>query len=83
MVLNSQQGAAKLTTINDIDYISVNGIGFPSKIVVKNISEVVVPAHGKEKEKKVKQEIGTTIRFSKYEVNTGKARRFITDGTKK
>lgn len=83
MVMNSQQGASKLTTINDLDYLSVNGVGFPSKIVVKNISEVLVPAHDKEKEKKVKHETGTTIRFSKYEVNTGKAHRFINDGLKR
>jgi hypothetical protein len=83
VVLTSKQGAADLTTINDIDYMNVNGIGFPSKITIKNISEVTIPAHGKEKEKRVKNETGTVIRFSKYEVNTGKAQRYMTEGLKR
>jgi predicted Fe-Mo cluster-binding NifX family protein len=44
---------------------------------------VTIPANGKEKEKKVKNETGTTIRFTKYEVNTGKAQRYINDGIKR
>lgn len=83
ITLTSRQGAALLTTINDLDYISVNGIGFPAKITIKNISEVTIPKTDKEKEKKIKNETGTTIRFTKYEVNTGKAHRYINDGIKR
>ncbi|RPJ79324.1 MAG: hypothetical protein EHM20_01740 [Alphaproteobacteria bacterium] len=83
VVLTSKQGAANLTTAQEIDYISVNGVGFPSKITVKNVSEVTIPANGKEKEKKIKNEVGTTIRFSKYEVNSGKAQRYMNEGLKR
>ncbi len=83
IILTSGQGQTKFTTINDIDYANVNGVGFPSKIAIKNIAEVTIPANGKEKEKKVKNETGTTIRFTKYEVNTGKAQRYINDGIKR
>lgn len=83
VIQTSKQGTAKLTTINDVDYTSVNGIGFPVKISVKNISEITIPATEKEKEKKVKNETGTIIRFSKYEVNTGKAHRYINEGIKR
>lgn len=77
IVLTSYQGGAKVTSANEIDYISVNGVGFPSKITIKNVAEAKVPATAKEKEKTVKNETGTVIRFSKYEVNTGKAQRFM------
>ncbi|MFA6237315.1 MAG: hypothetical protein WC635_08330 [Bacteriovorax sp.] len=83
VIQTAKQGASNLTTINNVDYTSVNGLGFPSKIVVKNISEVTIPATEKEKEKKVKNESGTTIRFTKYEVNTGKAHRYINEGLKR
>jgi hypothetical protein len=83
VVLTSNQGAARFITTNDLDYVSVNGIGFPSKITVKNVSEVTVPANGKEKEKKVKNGTGSTIRLTKYEVNTGKAQRYINEGLKR
>jgi hypothetical protein len=82
VVLTSFQGAAKLTITNAIDYLSVNGIGFPSKVTVKNLSEVTIPATQKEKEKKLKNETGTIIRFTKYEVNTGKAHRALIEGAK-
>ena len=81
--MTSRQGAALLTTSNDLEYASVNGIGFPSKITVKNISEVTIPKTEKEKEKKIKRETGTVIRFTKYEVNTGKAQRYINEGIKR
>ena len=74
----------KLVTItNAVEYLTVAGMGFPSKITVKNVSEGIIPATDKEKEKKVKNETGTVIRFSKYEVNTGKAKRFMMDGQRR
>ena len=83
LVLKSLQSAAKLSTVHEIEYTSVAGIGFPAKIKVKNIAEMTVPASGKTKEKKVKNETGTVITFSKYEVNTGKARKYMSDLSKK
>lgn len=77
IVLTSKQGAAKVTSTNDIEYLNVNGVGFPSKITIKNVAEAKVPANGKEKEKTVKSETGTVIKFTKYEVNTGKAQRYM------
>lgn len=77
IVLTSKQGVAKVTSTNDIEYLNVNGIGFPSKITIKNVAETKVPASGKEKEKNVKSETGTVIKFTKYEVNTGKAQRYM------
>ncbi len=77
IVLNSTQGAVKISSTNDIEYQNVNGIGFPSKITIKNVAESKVPATAKEKEKTVKSETGTVIRFSKYEINTGKAQRYM------
>ena len=79
----SKQGTMTLTVTNSIAYAAVAGVGLPSAVTVKSISETVIPAHGKEKEKKIKSETGTSIRFSKYEVNTGKAQRFITEGLRR
>jgi hypothetical protein len=75
IVLTSGQVGAKMTSTNDIEYAVVNGVGFPSKVAIKNVNEIKVPATAKEKEKIIKNETGTVIRFTKYEVNTGKAQR--------
>ncbi|MDO9182351.1 MAG: hypothetical protein Q7U04_08070 [Bacteriovorax sp.] len=83
VTMTSSQGAALFTTINEIDYVNINGIGFPSKITIKNISEITVPKTEKEKEKKIKNETGTVIRFTKYEVNTGKAMKYTSEGSKR
>jgi hypothetical protein len=83
IVATSKQGPSSMTVTNTIDYTAVTGMGFPSIVTVKNVTETIVPAHGKEKEKKIKNETGTSIRFSKYEVNTGKAQRFITEGLRR
>jgi hypothetical protein len=79
----SKQGPATLTVTNSIEYTTVSGMGFPSAVTVKNVSEVIIPANGKEKVKKIKNDTGTSIRFSKYEVNTGKAQRFMVDGLRR
>jgi hypothetical protein len=83
VVMRSMQGLVKQSSTNEIQYASVNGIGFPSKLTIKNVSEMVVPANGKNKEKKVKNETGTVIRFSNYEVNTGKAAKVLADTSKR
>jgi len=70
-----------LVVSNEIEYLSIEGVGFPSKVQVKNIQEYTVPASKKgEKAKIAKKEVNSKILFSKYEVNTGKAQRFIVDG---
>ena len=79
----SKQGPATTTVTNTIEYQSTTGMGFPSKIAVKTVTEAMVPATKKDKEKKLKNESGTTIHFSKYEVDTGKAQRFISEGIRR
>ncbi|MBC7714343.1 MAG: hypothetical protein H7177_13445 [Rhizobacter sp.] len=82
IVTTSKQGATSMLTTNTVDYVTVSGMGFPSKVTIKNVAETIVPATKKDKEKKVKNESGTIVKFSKYEVNTGKAKRFMTEGTR-
>ena len=83
VVTTSKQGLTVMTSTNSIEYISVNGVGFPAKVTVKNVADTTIPATKKEKEKKVKNESGTIVKFSKYEVNTGKASRFMTEGLRR
>jgi hypothetical protein len=83
IVATAKQGLATNIVTNAVDYTTVAGMGFPEKVTVKNVTEAVIPANGKEKEKKVKNETGTVVRFSKYEVNTGKAQRFMTEGIRR
>lgn len=80
IILTTKQGLVNFKTINSLDYINLNGIGFPSKVAMQTITEVIVPAKAKEKEKKIKNEQVANIRFTKYEVNTGKAQRYIHEG---
>jgi len=79
----NKQGLATNTITNSIEYLTVGGMGFPSKVTIKNLTEATIPAQGKDKEKKMKSETNTAIRFSKYEVNTGKASRFMTEGLRR
>lgn len=79
----SKQAGIKSTVTNSVEYISLNGMGFPSKVSIKNLTEATIPAHGKEKEKKIKNETNSAVRFSNYEVNTGKAQRFMTEGLRR
>ncbi len=83
IVTVAKQPNLTTTTTNTIEYTSVAGMGFPAKLTVKSLIESVIPAHGKEKEKKVKNETGSVVKFTTYEVNTGKAQRFIVEGLRK
>lgn len=83
IVTTSKQGLTAMTTTNIVDYVTVNGMGFPSKVTIKNIAETIIPATKKEKEKKVKNESGTIVKFAKYEVNSGKAQRFMMEGLRR
>ena len=79
----TKQESTTSTITNSIDYISINGMGFPSKVSIKNLTEAIIPAQGKEKEKKVKNETNSVVQFVKYEINTGKAQRFMTEGLRR
>ena len=79
----TKEGFTVSTVTNSIEYFSTNGIGLPTKVNVKNLTEATIPAHEKEKEKKVKNETNTVINFTKYEINTGKAQRFMTEGLRR
>ena len=80
IILTSSQGLVNFKTTNSLDYININGIGFPEKVVVETVTEVIVPATAKEKEKRVKNEEVASFHFTKYEVNTGKAQRYMHEG---
>lgn len=72
---------SSLTVTNDLEYANVNGFGLPAKLVVKNVVEFTTPPEKeKEKPKQQKKETTSVIKFSKYEINTGKAARFINEG---
>lgn len=66
--------------INELEYANVNGFGMPAKLNIKNVIEYTTAATKTEKAKVQKKETNSVIRFSKYEINTGKASRFITEG---
>lgn len=83
VVTTTTQGIQKSVVSNSIEYKTVSGIGFPSIIKVSNVAEAKFPAHGKEKEKVVKQETGSVVKFTNFEVNTGKAQRYMTEGLKR
>ena len=72
------QGQFKNTTTNRLSYTTQSGVGLPEKIIVNTVQEVVVPADFKGKVEKA--EMNSEIVFSKYEVNSGKAQRFLTQG---
>lgn len=72
-----------MIVVNDIEYANINGFGLPSKLTIKNIIEYTTPATKTEKAKVQKKETTSVIKFTKYEINTGKANRFITEGLMK
>ncbi len=82
-VAKTKLGVSESTITHIVDYAPVNGFGLPAKMNIKTNNKVVIPAHGKEKEKTVSQDMTSLLRFSKYETNTGKAKRFIVDGVLK
>ncbi len=79
----SSFGASQSTITHSFEYVNVNGFGFPSKMAIKTNNKITVPARGKEKEKVLSSEMNSVIKFSKYETNTGKAKRYIVDGLQK
>lgn len=79
----SSYGASESTISHNAEYVSVNGFGFPQKLTIKTNNKITIPPRGKDKEKVFSQDTTSVLKFSKYEVNTGKAKRFIVDGSLK
>lgn len=82
-ISKSKLGVSESTISHLIEYSLVNSFGFPSKMTIKTNNKVTLPAQGKDKEKIVSQDMTSVLKFSKYETNTGKAKRFIIDGVMK
>ena len=67
----------QLTTIeNDFTYQSVKGFGFPKKVDIETSQEIMA------NKKSNKRTVSSSIEFSNFEVNTGKAQRFMMKGLK-
>lgn len=87
--MKSKGQGGSMNVAHTLEYTSVAGIGFPKKIVVKNIANIKImePVKGKDgnfdpkklNEKMTKSESGSTLTFSNYEVNTNKAIKYITE----
>ncbi|TNE96214.1 MAG: hypothetical protein EP326_13760 [Deltaproteobacteria bacterium] len=81
LIVKSIQGI-QMTEINhDVEYENVDGFGFPKKVEVMTTRKLVKPESVKSKDEQLK--LKTEVMFSKYEVNTGKAQRYITQGLRK
>lgn len=72
----------EVRVVHDIKYDSLAGLGLPSEIEVKTIQTISVPSKDGEPESKTVEQ-GSKIVFSKYEINSGKAQRYITQGIQK
>lgn len=72
-------GNGEVRVIHDVKYLSQSGLGLPEEIVVKTIQTYKVQVSADKVETK-NNEMGSIISFSKYEINTGKAQRYITQG---
>lgn len=68
--------------VHDVSYLSQSGLGLPEEIDVKTIQTFKVQVSADKFETK-KNEMGSIISFSKYEINTGKAQRYITQGVQR
>jgi hypothetical protein len=70
------QGVQLTTIENDFEYESVKGFGFPTKVDIVTTQEIMV------NNKSNKRSVNSSITFSNYEVNTGKAQRYMIKGLK-
>ena len=75
------QGKYKTTQKLKVKYLSIDGFGFPKKIT-STLSRSVTDKKLKKLIKNKNAKIESEFIFSKYEVNTGKAQRYITKGLK-
>ncbi len=81
LVVKAIQGIQMTEIRHDVKYENVDGFGFPNKVEVKTTRKLVKPKSVKDKSDEL--ELKTEVLFSKYEVNTGKAQRYITQGLRK
>jgi hypothetical protein len=73
-----ERGPSKFITSNSLTYSKVSGFYFPEKLLSKSTQELMV------KDKVQKAELGSTeYLFEAYEVNSGKAQKFISQDTLK
>ena len=70
------QGVQVTTIDNQIVYSPINGIGFPKEVNVSTTHELTLGNDNKGKSNKRK--ISSSLSFTNYEVNTGKAQRYLT-----
>lgn len=75
MVVDSSQKV--LTVTNDISYETHGGVGLPSTILTKTEVEARTEKDGKKKRVNLSQQ-ESKLSFSNYEVNTGKAKKAMT-----
>lgn len=81
LVVKTVQGI-QMTQINhNVEYENIDGFGFPKKVKVETVRKLIRPTSEKAEDKGMS--ISTEVKFSKYEVNTGKAQRYITQGLRK
>jgi len=78
--VKSVLGLQTTTTTSDIEYISVAGHGFPKIINLKTTQEIT--SDKKMGEKTNKRTLNSNLKFSKYEINSGKALKAIIRGKK-
>lgn len=79
MTIKLIQGIQLTTIENEFSYKPVAGFGFPNKVDITTSQEIVANNNGKSN----KRTVSSSIEFSNYEVNTGKAQRYMIRGIKK
>jgi hypothetical protein len=80
LTVESIQGIQKTSMKHKIDYLSIDGFGFPLKVKISTSQELLKTKDSKAA--KSSRKLDSEIMFSKYEVNTGKAQRYIIQGKK-
>jgi hypothetical protein len=80
MRIQTLQGVQSTDINHKISYTTQGGMGFPSKIDITTTYELKINVD--DKENKQTQSVDSYIEFKNYEVNTGKAKRFMADGIK-
>ncbi|OUR93043.1 hypothetical protein A9Q84_21300 [Halobacteriovorax marinus] len=79
MIIKLIQGVQLTTIENDFTYKPISGFGFPQRVDIKTSQEILTNNNGKSN----KRTVSSSIEFSNYEVNTGKAQRYMIRGIKK
>ena len=79
VVEERMQGKHRLTMKSEILYKKNGKYGFPSKI---NVLTTPFIDQGIKNRKTIKRSIKTSLTFSNYEINTGKAKKVVTGNAK-